>query len=574
MARLPIYLRALTTLIDQGVATCSSNELAEQAGVNPAKLRKDLSYLGSYGTRGVGYDVEYLRYQIAREIGQTQDWDVVIVGVGNLGSALSAYQGFSTRGIRVAALVDSDPSRVGTVVSGITVTSLDDLDAVVAERGVSIGIIATPGEAAQPVADRLVAAGITSILNFAPAVVQVPDGVDLRKVDLSIELQILAYHEQRKTHPTERRGGDRMSVLMVGMSHKSAPIEVLERASLDVDAAVKLSHRVLETPAVSESVVISTCNRVEVYVEADRFHGSVEEVSRLLAEHAGLDRDELVQHVYVHYDDAAVAHLFSVTSGLDSMILGESQILGQVRDALHGAQAESTVGPALNALFQQALRIGKRGHNETGIDRLAPSIVTAGLAVAGDAVAAADSRFLVAGAGTMANLAVRTLIDRGVAPHHIMVANRTYQSAFALVATHGVSAVRWDSLDVELAAADVVISCTGASGTVFDRDRIERATAGGRGMTLIDLALPRDVDPAVAELARRAAGGHLDAGRARFGELVVSRRRAGPLDRRGRGPVVPRREVRLPRDAHRRGVAHHGHRRRGRGARPARVAHR
>ncbi len=198
VARLPVYLRALTTLIDQGVATCSSNELAEQAGVNPAKLRKDLSYLGSYGTRGVGYDVEYLRYQIAREIGQTQDWDVVIVGVGNLGSALSAYQGFSTRGIRVAALVDSDPSRVGTVVSGITVTSLDDLDTVIAERGVSIGIIATPGEAAQPVADRLVAAGITSILNFAPAVVQVPEGVDLRKVDLSIELQILAYHEQRK----------------------------------------------------------------------------------------------------------------------------------------------------------------------------------------------------------------------------------------------------------------------------------------------------------------------------------------------------------------------------------------
>lgn len=293
-----------------------------------------------------------------------------------------------------------------------------------------------------------------------------------------------------------------MSVLMVGMSHKSAPIEVLERASLDTDAAVKLSRRVLETPAVSESVVISTCNRVEVYVEADRFHGSVEEVSRLLAEHAGLDRDELVRHVYVHFDDAAVAHLFGVTAGLDSMILGESQILGQVRDALHGAQAESTVGSALNALFQQALRIGKRGHNETGIDRLAPSIVTAGLAVAGDAVAAADTRFLVAGAGTMANLAVRTLIDRGVAPHHIMVANRTYQKAFALVASHGVSAVRWDSLDVELAAADVVISCTGASGIVFDRERVERAVADrARPMTMIDLALPRDVDPRVCELA-------------------------------------------------------------------------
>ena len=199
VARLPIYLRALTALMEQGVSTCSSGELAEQAGVNPAKLRKDLSHLGSYGTRGVGYEVEYLSYQIAREIGQTQDWDVVIVGVGNLGSALSAYQGFSTRGIRVAALVDADPSRVGDVVSGLTVSAMADLPALVADRGVSIGIIATPGEAAQSVADSLVAAGVTSILNFAPAVVQVPAGVDLRKVDLSIELQILAYHEQRKT---------------------------------------------------------------------------------------------------------------------------------------------------------------------------------------------------------------------------------------------------------------------------------------------------------------------------------------------------------------------------------------
>jgi redox-sensing transcriptional repressor len=198
VARLPVYLRALNALTEQGVSTCSSNDLAENAGVNPAKLRKDLSYLGSYGTRGVGYDVEYLRYQIAREIGQTQDWDVVIVGVGNLGSALSAYQGFSTRGIRVAALVDADPKRVGTTISGITVSSLDELPAVVEERAISIGIIATPGTAAQEVADRLVAAGVTSILNFAPALVQVPDGVDVRKVDLSIELQILAYHEQRK----------------------------------------------------------------------------------------------------------------------------------------------------------------------------------------------------------------------------------------------------------------------------------------------------------------------------------------------------------------------------------------
>jgi glutamyl-tRNA reductase len=290
-----------------------------------------------------------------------------------------------------------------------------------------------------------------------------------------------------------------MSVLVVGMSHKSAPIDVLEHAALDVEAAVKLSHLVLDAPYVSESVVISTCNRVEIYVEAERFHGAVEEVSRLLAELSGLDRDEFVQHVYVHFDEAAVAHLFGVASGMDSMILGESQILGQVREALHTAQAETTVGSALNALFQQALRIGKRGHAETGIDRLAPSVVTAGLDAAGDVVAAADTRFLVAGAGTMASLAVRTLVDRGVDPQRIMVANRTYQRAYNLVATFGVGAVRWQALDVELAAADVVISCTGASGVVFDRERIDSAR-GGRPMALIDLALPRDIDPAVREL--------------------------------------------------------------------------
>jgi len=292
-----------------------------------------------------------------------------------------------------------------------------------------------------------------------------------------------------------------MSVLVVGMSHKSAPIDLLEQASLDVDAAVKLSHLVLEAPFVTESVVVSTCNRVEIYVEAERFHGAVEEVSRLLAELSGLGRDEFVRHVYVHFDEAAVAHLFGVAAGMDSMILGESQILGQVREALHSAQAESTVGSSLNALFQQALRIGKRGHAETGIDRLAPSIVTAGLDAAGPVIDAAETRFLVAGAGTMASLAVRTLIDRGVDPHRIMVANRTYQRAYALVATFGVSAVRWQAMDVELAAADVLVSCTGASGVVFDRARIEQASAG-RPMTLIDLALPRDVDTGVREIDR------------------------------------------------------------------------
>jgi redox-sensing transcriptional repressor len=202
VARLPVYLRALTTLSEAGTGTCSSEDLAAAAGVNSAKLRKDLSYLGSYGTRGVGYDVDYLRYQIAREIGVTQDWPVVIVGIGNLGHALANYSGFRSRGFRVVALLDADPERHHEVVAGVVVRPFDDLTQIVREQGVAIGVIATPAAAAQSVADKMVENGITSILNFAPTVLNVGTGVDVRKVDLSIELQILAYHEQRKAQET------------------------------------------------------------------------------------------------------------------------------------------------------------------------------------------------------------------------------------------------------------------------------------------------------------------------------------------------------------------------------------
>jgi redox-sensing transcriptional repressor len=198
VARLPVYLRALTALAEQGVTTASSEQLAGAAGVNSAKLRKDLSYLGSYGTRGVGYDVEYLRYQISREIGLTQDWSVVIVGIGNLGEALANYAGFTTRGFRIAALVDADPERVGDRVGAYPIEDMADLEQLIDRHQVSIGVITTPASEAQGVADRLVGAGVTSILNFAPSVITVPAGVQVRKVDLSIELQILAYHEQRK----------------------------------------------------------------------------------------------------------------------------------------------------------------------------------------------------------------------------------------------------------------------------------------------------------------------------------------------------------------------------------------
>jgi redox-sensing transcriptional repressor len=198
VARLPVYLRALHGLVERGTTTASSEELAAIAGVNSAKLRKDLSYLGSYGTRGVGYDVEYLIYQISRELGLSQDWPVAIIGIGNLGHALANYGGFVSRGFRIAALLDADPRLSGNRVGGLVIRHIDELDDVMADSGISIAVIAVPPHAAQEVADRLVAVGITSILNFAPAVVTVPDGVDLRKVDLSIELQILAFHEQRK----------------------------------------------------------------------------------------------------------------------------------------------------------------------------------------------------------------------------------------------------------------------------------------------------------------------------------------------------------------------------------------
>src|SRR5580700_1006817 len=178
IARLPVYLRVLYAFAEQDVATVSSDELAAAAGVNSAKLRKDLSHLGSYGTRGVGYDVDYLVYQVSRELGLTQDWPVVIIGVGNLGRALANYGGFASRGFRIAALLDSDPAVVGTVIAHHTVRSDAELEQVVEAFDVSIGVIATPAAVAQNVGVRLVAAGVTSILNFAPVVLNVPSGVD------------------------------------------------------------------------------------------------------------------------------------------------------------------------------------------------------------------------------------------------------------------------------------------------------------------------------------------------------------------------------------------------------------
>jgi len=198
VARLPLYLRVLAELADAGTATISSEALAAAAGVTSAKVRKDLSQLGSYGTRGVGYDVELLVEEISRELGLTVHRSVVLVGIGNLGHALAGYGGFSARGFHIAGLLDADPARVGERVAGLVVRPMGELEQVVAEQQVCIGVIAVPAAAAQPVCDRLVACGVTSILNFAPSVLTVPAGVDVRKVDLSLELAILSFHETHK----------------------------------------------------------------------------------------------------------------------------------------------------------------------------------------------------------------------------------------------------------------------------------------------------------------------------------------------------------------------------------------
>jgi redox-sensing transcriptional repressor len=207
VGRLPVYLRALVDMAEEGAATVSSEGLAEAAGVNSAKVRKDLSYLGSYGTRGVGYDVAYLIHEVRRVLGLTQDWPVLIAGVGNLGRALARYKGFGERGFRIVALVDADPRKVGERITGVEVSSVEDMPALVREHEVAIGIISTPATAAQEVADLMVEAGIRSILNFAPSVITVPPEVSLRKVDLSIELQILGYYEQRNAVLADVRGG-------------------------------------------------------------------------------------------------------------------------------------------------------------------------------------------------------------------------------------------------------------------------------------------------------------------------------------------------------------------------------
>ena len=290
-----------------------------------------------------------------------------------------------------------------------------------------------------------------------------------------------------------------MSVLVVGVSHKTAPVDVLERLALDPDGIAKLVGDVSAGEHVTEATVLATCNRIEVYSDVDRFHGSVEEISRLLCERAGQATAEVLPHLYVHYDDGAVSHLFHVAAGLDSMVVGEGQILGQAREALRLGQELGTVGPALNVLFQQALRVGKRSRAETDIDRAAPSMVTAALDQAVPGGTLAGRRVLVVGAGAMASLAVSTAARLGAVD--IAVVNRTDSNAERLAAEYAARPLPMDGLPAALAGTDVLISCTGATGVVVPLAMLEAARAGTtHPLAIIDLALPHDVDPAAADL--------------------------------------------------------------------------
>ncbi|GAA4235380.1 glutamyl-tRNA reductase [Streptosporangium album] len=285
-----------------------------------------------------------------------------------------------------------------------------------------------------------------------------------------------------------------MSVLVVGLSHRTAPVALLERVSLSGDALVKLLHDVQQDDCVAEVMAVSTCNRVEVYAEVDRFHAAVTAVSERLSIHSGVPLEQLSNHLYVHYEDRAVEHLFSVGSGLDSMVLGEGQILGQVRSALKLAQEQGTLGPTLNELVQQSLRVGKRSHTETGIDRAGASLVGVGLTLAERVLGPIQGkRALVVGAGSMSALSAATLQRAGVTD--IVVVNRTHDRAVRLAQTVGGRAAEFGDLARELAEADLVISCTGATDVVVTADMVT-----AREIFLLDLALPHDVDPAVRRL--------------------------------------------------------------------------
>lgn len=293
-----------------------------------------------------------------------------------------------------------------------------------------------------------------------------------------------------------------MSLVVLGLSHHDAPLSLLESVALDPEARTALEAAVLRSEHVSEAVVVSTCNRTEVYAECLTFHGALTDVTAALAETCSLDRAELQPHLFVHYEDRGIAHVFTVAAGLDSMAVGEVQILGQVRRSLARAQRHGHVGPALNGVLQQALRVAKRVHTETGIDLVSGSLVQAGLSRAeAELGGLGDLSVLVVGAGGMGALAATTVSRAGA--RTVVVANRNHDRARSVAERVGGAARPLAELRAALAEADVVISSTGAPGRVVLAGDVEAALAqrDGRPQVYVDLALPHDVDLAVAGLS-------------------------------------------------------------------------
>jgi glutamyl-tRNA reductase len=290
-----------------------------------------------------------------------------------------------------------------------------------------------------------------------------------------------------------------VSVVVLGLSHRSAPLALLERVALAPEGAERLANAITSGECIGEAVVLATCNRVEVYADAVTFHGAVSEIGEALADATGLPLSDLREHLYVHYEDRAIAHLFSVACGLDSMAVGEGQILGQLRDSLRTAQKRDRAASVLNGLFQQALRVGKRAHSETELDRVSVSLVEAGLSRAVETLGPlSDARVLVVGAGSMSSLAATTVARQGAGS--LTVINRTNAKAERLAAAAEGTARPWSELADALPEADLVISCTGAVGHVIDAStvsvaRSRRAGRDERPQVYVDLALPRDVDP-------------------------------------------------------------------------------
>ncbi|MEU6664815.1 glutamyl-tRNA reductase [Streptomyces sp. NPDC046727] len=360
-----------------------------------------------------------------------------------------------------------------------------------------------------------------------------------------------------------------MSLLVVGLSHRSAPVSVLERAALSTDAQIKLLQDTVAAEPATEAAVLATCNRIELYADVDKFHAGVAELSTLLARHSGVGLDELTPYLYVHYEDRAVHHLFSVACGLDSMVVGEGQILGQIKDSLARAQELHTAGKLLNDLFQQSLRVGKRAHSETGIDRAGQSLVTFGLeqlAAGGDVRDwAAGRKALVIGAGSMSSLAAATLARAGVA--EIVVANRTFERAERLAqilmeaddAAVTARAVPMDAVPGELTRADVVVSCTGATGLVLTAEAVAQAIEGRTGAPAAEITSAARTT-AQAKTAQPSAGAASDEncpldlaavqpGFSLMGEAAVAGMDAATLEQHAAwvaGGTVDRRERRTP----------------------------